>query len=253
MGMYLRRFTIRLMIPIVWNISKRRAAKALQTFSATEADSGWQFLYALDAMEDPKLRASLFHNAMEEMYHSAEFEKLSSLFSDEMTTKPKPERKPLYDRTKPLASFLAYVYVGEKDVYDQFDAYSAAVKKAAAVEGLKHTIFDEAKEDEDGHLKLARQALIEEYGSKARAEREVVKIRLKRAYDSWLRFSKRLGEFSSSLLISAIYFTGGLLFSFPCRKRFSNRFAEAGATPSVDPAVVQSVSDYSIQKSGLRR
>ncbi|MFP5264119.1 MAG: hypothetical protein ACLGJB_19730 [Blastocatellia bacterium] len=221
MGMYLRRFTIRLMIPVVWTLSKKRAARALQTFSATEADSAWQFLYVLDRVEDPKLRAELFHNAMEEVYHSSEFDKLSKLCSDHILTKPTPEREPIYDPQKPFASFLAYVYVGEKDVYDQFDAYSVAIKKASITEGAQHTIFDEAKEDEDGHLELAREALMKEYKSSRDANREILRIRARRAYKTWLRFSKNLGEYSSAVLLSVLYFVSGPFFMMTCKKRMN--------------------------------
>jgi hypothetical protein len=224
MGMYLRRMTIRLMIPIVWGVSRRRAARALQIFSSTEADSGWQFLYALDATEDPELRAELFKNAMEEMYHSSEFEKLSSLCADRLLTRPKPERKPLYDPEKSYAAFLSYVYVGEKDVYEQFDAYSAAVKKAALSQGMTHTVFDEAKEDEDGHLNLAKAALMEQYGSESAARKEIFRIRLRRAYQTWLRFSKKIGEVSSSIILSALYYVSGVFFAIPCRRIFSSDY-----------------------------
>jgi hypothetical protein len=222
------------MIPIVWKISKKRASRALQTFSATEADSGWQFLYALDGLEDPKLRAEMFNNSLEEMYHSSEFDKMSHLCSDRMPTKPKPEREPLYDSSKPLADFLAYVYVGEKDVYDQFDAYSAAVKKAALSQGLQHTVFDEAKEDETNHLELAKEALINEYGSMSLVKKKVTWIRLKRAYQSWLRFSKRLGEFSSGIILSVLYFISGLFLASPSRKKFQSDFRGVTANTQVE-------------------
>ena len=238
MAMMWRRLTIRVMTPIVWNLSRKRAAQAFQKFSATEADSGWQFLYALEATEDAALRAELFKNAMEEMYHASEFEKLSNLCTNALLSKPKPERKPIYDPRKPYAAFLSYVYVGEKDVYDQFDAYSAALKKAVFGEGLSHSVFEEAKEDEDGHLNLAKTELMKEYGSKRAATVEITKIRLKRAYEAWLRFSKRIGEFSSTIILSCLYFVFGSFFVFPCRKLYSSEPtthepgvpAESGAT-----------------------
>lgn len=219
MSMYLRRLTIRLMIPIVWRLSKQRAPRTLQRFSSTEADSAWQFLNALDAADDLELRTELFHNALEEVHHASEFERMAVSCSNELLQKATPERLPLYDPSKPFSYFLAYVYVGESDVYDQFGAYSAAVRQALTGQRQKRNFFDDAKEDEDGHLKLAHEALLKEYPSKRQAEREILKIRWKRGYEAWLRFSKNIGEVSSAVVLSLLYFVMGPMFVFSCRKR----------------------------------
>jgi len=222
--MYFRRLAIRTMIPLVWRISKNRAPRTLQRFATTEADSAWQFLYALDAAEDIELRKELFNNALEEVHHASEFERMSIECSTTLVHKTKPERSAIYDPKKPFAHFLAYVYVGESDVYQQFSAYSAAVREALTGERKARNFFDEAKEDEDGHLNLAKRALIKEFGSRRLAEKEVLKIRFKRGYETWLRGSKKIGEFSTSIILMFIYFVTSPFFFVTCRRRL---FAES--------------------------
>ncbi len=239
MKMYLRRFAIRTLIPIVWRVSKDRAPATLQRFATTEADSAWQFLNALQADVDDELRNELFNNALEEVHHASEFERMSVECATSLVHKSKPERTALWDPRKPFAHFLAYVYVGESDVYQQFSAYSSAIKEAMTGQKNRRTFFDEAKEDEDGHLTLAKRALFKEFGSRRLAEREILKIRIRRAYQTWLRTSKKIGEFSTTLILGLIYFLAGPIFFLPCRRRLNYGLAK----PQTGTA-----TDYQIEK-----
>jgi hypothetical protein len=221
MKMYFRRMAIRTMIPVVWGLFKDRPSSTLLRFSSTEADSAWQFLHVLDAAEDIELRKELFNNALEEVHHASEFEAMSKQCGAKLISRQAPERVALYDPKKPFSHFLACVYVGESDVYQQFSAYSAAVRQVLTGQRRKRNFFDEAKEDEDGHLNLAKAALCKEFGSARLANREILKIRLKRGYEAWLRFSKRLGELSSSGLLSVLYFLAGPALFVTCRRRLA--------------------------------
>lgn len=214
MSMYWRRAMIRMALPFTWRVSRPQAARGLAKFSAIEADSAWQFLHALDAVDDPAQRASLFNNALEEVHHAALFERAATFYTDAPPDKPRPERKALYDPAKGLTYFLAYVYVGEQDVYNQFGSYCAAIGPGPAQDA-----FRSAREDEDGHVEIAMAILRKEIGSESAIRRKVAGIRLRRGWEAWLRFSKALGEISSGVALGAVYFVFGPLAAWKCRRK----------------------------------
>lgn len=211
-----RKLAIRALLPLTWRRSRKMLAARLARFGVTESDSGWQILHVLDHVDDPALRRKVLQHALEEVHHAHEFDRAARPIHHELPPRPKPERDPLYDPetgTEGLVGFVAYAYVGEWDVFDQFDSYAAGLGECEA-----QSVFREAKLDEYGHVQLTWDILTSLVDEK-RARWEVFKIRARRIYEAWLRFSKGLGTVNFTVLLSALYLLFGPLLALPCRHR----------------------------------
>ena len=213
MSMPWRRLAIRMALPFSWRLFPGRRGAVLQRFSVTEADSAWHFLHALSHVDQPAIRARLFNNALEEVHHAALFAEAAQSHAQATIHLPVEERVAIYDRRKGLQHFYAFVYVGEKDVYDQFDAYAAAI----AAESVK-SIFSHLKEDEDGHMQFAEQRLAALGAKQGAALRQVRSIRRRRLLESWVRGWRRVSDLATTLLLGALYFLFGVFARAACRR-----------------------------------
>ncbi len=213
---FFRKFLIRTVLPVTWRNSRHVLATRLQRFGVTEADSGWQILHALEAVDDPKTRAMVLQHALEEIHHAAEFTRVSRGWLAELPTRPLPERDPLFEKedgVQGLVGFLAYAHVGEIDVFDQFASYAAGVGAPEVAD-----VFLEAKLDEYGHVGLTWN-LLNTLVDEKQAKWEVFKVRAMRVYEAWLRFSKGIGDVSFAVILSALYLVFGPLMVWPARAR----------------------------------
>lgn len=206
--MFIRRIVIRLFLPMVWRTSKQRMADGLQRFAVTENDSVWQILRLIKVVDSPALRAKVFQHALEEAHHAAEFDRVSRLVSPRLPHRPVQERTAIFqpNLTHPVMNFMAYAHVGEDDVLHQFDAYAAAVNTDEI-----RSVFQEAKVDERGHAGLTKQLCHRAAPNLRAARMAVARVRFRRAYDSWLRVSKHVGDLSSGILLGAMYLSLGML------------------------------------------
>jgi hypothetical protein len=222
MSLQWRRLAIRIALPFSWRLFPGRRGEVLQRFSVTEADSAWHFLHALSHVDQPAIRARLFNNALEEAHHAGLFAEAARDQARAPVQLPVDERVAIYDPRKGLQHFYAFVYVGEKDVYDQFDAYAAAIGDPSV-----KSIFAHLKEDEDGHMQFAEQRLAA-LGTKQKVVRcQVRSIRRRRFLASWLRGWRRVSDLALTLLLSAIYFLFGV-FSFASCRRAQESAASIG-------------------------
>lgn len=216
MYVLLRRIIIRLFLPITWRLFKRRPAHALLDFAATEADSGWQFLRAIERLPNAEHRAMLFHNVLEEKEHASEFQALVDGLPGGDAERPSAARNALIDDDENLAAFLAYVYAGELDISQEFSAYAKAVPVPAA-----QRLFDQIQEDEDGHQDSLWETLITETGDRKEADRLVKKARRRRMWRAWMKFWKRVGDRFMGLWLTLVYAIFGLLLLVAARRRMS--------------------------------
>ena len=215
--MFSRKLAIRIVLPITWLPSKKRTATQLQRFSVTEADSAWQILYTLDHLDDPELRCKVLQHALEEVHHANEFDRVSLKYCPELPEKPICERQPLFlveKGTQGLIDFVAYAHVGEKDVFDQFDSYAAAIGECEA-----QSVFREAKLDEEGHVGLCMGILETLVDGDQAARGAVTKTRWRRLYETWLRGGHAIGDTMLGVLLSAVYLVFGGLLTWTCRSR----------------------------------
>jgi hypothetical protein len=208
-----RRLAIRLALPLSWRLFPERRGEILQRFSVTEADSAWHFLHAASHVDQPDIRARLFNNALEEVHHATLFAEAAENQSRTLIQLPVEERIAIYDSREGLQNFYAFVYVGEKDVYEQFDAYAAAI----GVESVKN-IFVHLKADEDGHMRFAEQRLASMDAKRYAVLRQVRTIRRRRLLQSWVRGWRRTSDLGATLFLSAVYFVFGALAFTSCRR-----------------------------------
>ena len=213
----LRKIVIRVLTPLSWRASNNRQSKSLNRFSQTEADSAWQMLQALDAVEDPHFQGELFNNALEEVHHAALFHDLARAYSDFPLPLDSPRRQQLFDPEADFALFEAYHFVGELDVYEEFWSYAGA----APVERVRET-FLQIRGDEEEHQKLAYRELIKLAGSEAGARKLIRRVRRTRAWEAWVRFGKGIGDVMSSIVLSGIYVLAAPFFSVLCRRRLND-------------------------------
>lgn len=222
--MWWRRLAIRLALPISWRLSRRRRADVLQRFAVTEADSAWHFLHALSHVDQPGIRARLFNNALEEIHHATLFEQAAREEARAPIHLPIEERCAIFDPRKGLQHFYAFVFVGEKDVYDQFDAYASAIAA-----GSVRRIFTQLKEDEGGHMQFAQRRLEAMKLDYRVVSREMRAIRRRRLVQSWGRGLRAVADTVTTFLLSALYFSlGGLSLASSRRAHKTGRYARPG-------------------------
>jgi hypothetical protein len=211
---FLRRLLIRILLPVWWRVSRRRPADALAEFAATEADSGWQFLYVMDQVESPKDRALIFHNMLEESEHTTLFDDLVRKLRGGVSVMDSAPRNSMVEEQGGLAEFLAYVYAGELDISHEFEAYANAtqIEEASA-------LFRHIQEEEEGHHYNLRSVLVAAAGSDARADKLVKQARRRRMWMAWLRFWKRFGERFMGLWLALLYFAFGPFMVLGSRRR----------------------------------
>lgn len=210
----LRRLIIRLFLPITWRLFRRRPSDTLADFAATEADSGWQFLQTIEALDEAEHRALLFDNLLEEMEHAARFRELAARLPGGRVARPTAERHAMIEDGDGLVAFLAYAHAGELDISLEFDAYARAATVPEA-----RTLFREIAADEDDHHHVLWKTLIDATRSEETAHKLVRAARRKRAWKAWLRFSKRLGDAFLGFWLSLIYLLFGWLLVLPSRRR----------------------------------
>lgn len=231
----LRRGIVRILTPMSWRASDERLAKSLNRFSQVEADSSWQMLQALDANTDREFKAELFNNALEEVHHAALFGKLAREFSNVPPSLSAPHRQQLFDPEAGMLEFEAFHFVGETEVYDQFYAYAKAAHRPTVRE-----MFLQIRGDEEEHQKLAYRELVKLSGSEKAAGKLIRRVRRRRLYEAWMRFSTALGDKMSGVLLSVLFFLAAPLFTPMCRKRINDlgwkdRLGAAGAESNVAP------------------
>ncbi len=214
-----RRFFILIFLPRSWSTSRKRTASALLRFQSTEIDSAWQNLYILNnAQHDPRYCAKMFQHVLEEIHHAALFSNLAKNYSDDLLPIPSAERDPLYlnglDNQRALKNFFTYEYIGEADVSHQFSTY----ERAAPFDDIKK-VFGRLRIDEMGHVRYTKSVFYELVSNRWERFTLLFKIRLKRAYETWLRLGNTIGIIPSEVLLRIVYFTFGWSIARQAKER----------------------------------
>lgn len=210
----LRRALIRLLLPLSWRLRRRRPVETLTQFAETESDSGWQFLQAYGRCPDPAHRAHLFLNLLEEREHTSLFVALVEARGARVRFDSDGGRSSLLDQESGLPEFLAYVQAGEHDIAEEFQAYGRAVDASDVRE-----VFEHIQEEEDGHHSTLWQALLAVAGSEERAHQLVRRARRRRAWRTFLRASKRMGDAFLALWLTVFFVLLGPFFALQGRRR----------------------------------
>ncbi|HQQ62178.1 MAG TPA: hypothetical protein PLF22_01255 [Pseudomonadales bacterium] len=212
----LRKYYIRVSIPLSWGRSTTHIAKSLQAFSHVEADSAWQMLRVAAQENDPAICAELFENALEEMHHAALFREKASSLAQAISVHGSHYRKPLYYRGEDIAKFMAYQYISEKDIHRQFDAYAASSPDPSI-----SRIFSHIEADEDGHQCKAYERLLR-YCTRPQATRYVAIARLKREMELLSQLGEWIGGYTMNCLLAPVYFLSGIMLRTACLERLNN-------------------------------
>lgn len=216
--MRFRRLIIRFVNPIVWRIAPKRKLAALQEFSDTELDSGWQSIYALKHLNDPKAKAALFLHAVEEFYHADLFAHLQSSYADAPLNQPVFTREAVLENAEDrdaMLDFLVEVYVGEQEINGDFAVYAGA-----PVDKEIRELFLRIKKEEEGHEELSRELLLRfAGGDETRLSWLIFRKRLSFAYKRYARFMQNVGHVMLHVWLGIFYFTLGWFFFGMLRRR----------------------------------
>lgn len=223
---------------VIWRALPGRAATKMAEFSHTEAGSGLDMLAAVEETERRGLRLRYYRHALDELRHSRLFrERAAALSTDRSRARAVMDdsdyilehgintRRSLFS-TLGEAEFLAFVWVHELRGAEQFEVYADLLKADAATAAM----FDEIARDERFHIAYSRAELAR-VAEPAAARKAVWRVRGRRLWQGWMRFSHRLGELVAGLWLTLLYV--GVIGPFSILARLSER-RPVGLVPPAD-------------------
>lgn len=221
----LRRWLARHLTPLIWKFAPRRRAQAMREYSLIEKDSGCQILDALGLVEDSKIRAELFQQVLEEFHHADLFEGACRELADAPVGTPVVTRDSL---VKPgagpeaLLDLVAYVHIGEAAVDLDFGEYAGA-----PIDREIARAFARARADEHQHVADSLRLLGRfDGGEPRRARWALFKARAIRAWRTYVRAMRVVGEVPLAVVLTALYAAAGPLMRGSSRRRLDLGRAE---------------------------
>lgn len=224
MRQWLEMLKVRLLVNVTWRLSKTRLLTSLRLFAATEADSAWQLVYALERTAEPKLKAELFGQVLEEMHHAAEFSRLGRGLSDTLTAPVRYDRQPLYALAEDVWKFYAYCQIGEAAAAERFRNILSATREPAVRAVLKGILRDEAQHVESATAMLGGCDGIPE----GQRRRELRRIKGRRLWEAWLRSGRQVADGLSVIILTVVYYVVGPLGHRAAKRRFAPHGAQKG-------------------------
>ncbi len=209
-----------LVVRLFWS-SPQRLARVVQGFQATEADGVWHLHRGIRRVRDPKQRAILFTHSLEEESHAEEFGRLYSSLATRPGAPATYERHDLHPPSAPLWKSLAFVHVGEEDATDRFRQIRSVLDDSPLRTSLGRIVADE-----ETHVDLTHDMLVAMGASERDIRGEVLKVRLGRAWENWLRAGKRVVDLIAAILLSTAYVVIGAALMLPARRRLRRRVVE---------------------------
>ena len=193
-----------------WKQNDSRILESISNFEATEDDSAWHLLKASEAAlthnADPKTAAQLFEQSLEESHHAEVFRALYKQMSGKALNKESVERVPLYPPNE-LWKLFVFCAVGEKSAAQRFNSIAINLPESEFKTSLAKII-----EEESGHVHLAEDLFDKTSKTEFEIKKEMTKIKLTRASQSWMRIGRKITEFLSVLILKSFYYLlGGVL------------------------------------------
>ena len=216
----LEKFRIQLIVSLLWS-SRGRTAEAIRGFQATEADGVWHLHRGLARITDPKQRAIVFTHSLEEESHAEEFAHVYGLYAERPMSPATYERDDLHGASDALWKSFAYVHVGEEDATERFRYLHAALGEGALKESLGRIVADEST-----HVDLTHDMLLAMGATDREIRAEVLRVRLTRLWELWLRSGKRVVDVLASVLLSVAYVVLGVFLTEPARRRIASGVVE---------------------------
>ncbi len=215
-----------------------RARRMLGRFSLAERGSMVDMLAAAESTERADLRRKYYLHALDEWRHAGIFaDRLRALGGGSRAEAVIHDAgllvehgvvggRTLFERLGEL-EFLAFVYVAERDAVEQFDVY---VDRRLPDEGTLAALKDILK-DEAFHVSYSRQECerFRKAGRGAEVDRALFRVRTRRLWEGWLRFSRDLGDLVTTGWLTVLYFLVVSPF------RLLARHADGGWAPPPPP------------------
>ena len=197
---------------LIWRVLPGRAATKMAEFSHTEAGSGLDMLAAVEETPRRELRIKYYRHALDELKHSRMFRQRATALatgrsraraviedSDYILEHGINTRESLFSRLGEV-EFLAFVWVHERRGAQQFEVYADLLKEDADTSRM----FDEIARDERFHIAYSKAELAR-VSPPGPARWAVLRVRGRRLWQAWMRFSHRLGEVVASLWLILLY------------------------------------------------
>lgn len=190
-----------------------RAQRLLAAFALAERGSMLDMLSAVEATSRRDMRKKYFLHALDEARHAI-------LFADRVRALGEVGRaeaaledsgqlleagiiggKSLFERMGEV-EFLAFVYVAEADAVEQFHVYLNRRLPDQATQDQLRVIL----KDEVFHVSYSR-AEVDRYRKEGLPMEAIVrKVRRRRLWEGWNRFSRDFGSFMSGIWLTLLYF-----------------------------------------------
>lgn len=176
-------------------------------------------LAAVDETTRPDMRARYFRHALDELRHSRLFRERAEAFGAARGHARGRAQAVLEDAgyiaaqgirgSESLFSqlgereFLAFVWVHEKRGAEQFDVYASLLREDADTAAM----FAEIARDERFHIAYSRAELdrLARAGEGGAVKKAVFRVRKRRAWQLWLRFTRDFGNFMAGLWLMMLY------------------------------------------------
>lgn len=200
---------------LIWRVLPGRASTKMAGFSHTEQGSGLDMLVAAEHTQRRELRRKYYRHALDELRHSRMFAQRSRLLATSWSRADAVlqdagfiqaqginETQTLFEKLDEI-EFLAFVWVHESQGARQFALYADLLSDDPDTS----VMFDEIARDERFHIAYSRAELdrYAEKGQRAAVRNAVWRVRGRRVWQGWLRFSHDLGAFMSGLWLGVLY------------------------------------------------
>ncbi len=214
-GLFLEQIKVVLGTRGLWRIFPSHQMRCLLQFEATEDDSAWQLIWACNNLDDPKQKAELFAQILEESHHAELFRKVietkSSKLNRNIPSRIQIERRALYHETNNIWKYFPYCIVGETSAAKRFELILRSLPKKE--EQLKATL-KQIVSDETGHIHKAKSLASELNKSVQELRSEIKSIRWRRFKEDWVRSGKKLLTPVGHLIILTTYYVALGPFAF---------------------------------------
>jgi len=190
----------------------------LRRYALIEADNGWQFMQAVEALPRPADRAQMFLHAMEEAHQSSRFQVVARAVDPTSLRRGEAHRKALLTDPAELGDFLATVEVADAELKQDFGVYAEASADPRAT-----ALFLALRAEQADHAEATRTLMLELVGSSDRATEALKRARRRRLWQQWGRLGADTSDRLASVLISLVFFLAGPIFARRARARVAPR------------------------------
>jgi len=217
MSRWIERIKVQAIVSLFWR-SRANMLQSVNGFQATEADGVWHLLRGIEGASDPSVRATLFEHLIEEESHADEFVRVFQAEGDQVFVPTFFERTDLFEASTPIWKLIAYVHVGEVDATERF-----GLLRDALPPGPLKTALSTIVHDEEGHIDLTHEMLIRLGATEAEIRKIYRQVRLRRAWEHWLRAGKRVVNVVAVAMLSVVYFSLAPFFFLQARRKLTER------------------------------